>query len=455
MDTEKTKYILDEKEMPTAWYNIQADLPEPLPPLLHPQTKEPTILPPFLFVDELNKQEFSKERYIDIPEEVQAIYRSWRPTTLFRAHKLEKALDTPAKIYYKFEGSSPAGSHKPNTAVAQAYYNKKAGIKRITTETGAGQWGSALAMACMYFGIELKVYMVRISYQQKPYRRNLMEVWGAKCVASPSPDTQIGQKFLAENPNHPGSLGMAISEAVEDAATHEDTRYSLGSVLNHVLMHQTVIGLESKKMMEKIGVYPDIVVGCVGGGSNFAGMFLPFVKDKIEGKKKNLKVICVEPTGAPSITKGLLAYDYGDVAGMAPIAFMHTLGHAFIPAPLHAGGLRYHGMAPIVSHLVKLGFIEARAVPQLTTFEAGIKFARTEGYISAPETNHAIRVTIDEALKCREEGKSKVILLCHSGHGHFDMGAYDAYLSGKLEDFEYPEAKIKEALSQLPQIPAK
>lgn len=455
MDKQQTKFILEEKDMATAWYNIQADLPEPLPPLLHPQTKEPTQLPPPLFVDELNKQEFSKERYIDIPEEVQSIYRQWRPTNLFRAHRLEKALDTPAKIYYKFEDSSPAGSHKPNTAVAQAYYNKKAGIKRITTETGAGQWGSALAMACMYFGIELKVYMVRISYQQKPYRRNMMEVWGAKCVASPSPDTQIGQKFLAEDPNHPGSLGMAISEAVEDAATHEDTKYSLGSVLNHVLMHQTVIGLETKKMMEKMGVYPDILIGCVGGGSNFAGMFLPFVKDKISGKKKNMKVICVEPTGAPSITKGLLAYDYGDVAGMAPICFMHTLGHNFIPAPLHAGGLRYHGMAPIVSHLVKLGLIEAKAVPQLATFEAGIQFARTEGYISAPETNHAIRVTIDEALKCREEGKSKVILLAHSGHGYFDMGAYDAYLSGKLEDFEYPEAKIKEALTQLPQIPVK
>jgi tryptophan synthase beta chain len=455
MDKEKTKYTLEEKDMPTAWYNIQADLPEPLPPILNPQTKEPTQLPPFLFCDEINKQEFSKERYIDIPEEVQAIYRSWRPTTLFRAHKLEKALDTPAKIYYKFEGSSPAGSHKPNTAVAQAYYNKKAGIKRLTTETGAGQWGSALAMACMYFGLELKVYMVRISYQQKPYRRNLMEVWGAKCVPSPSPDTKIGQKMLAGDSNHPGSLGIAISEACEDAATHENTRYSLGSVLNHVLMHQTVIGLESKTLMEKIGDYPDIIIGCVGGGSNAGGMFMPFVKDKIAGKKKNLRLICVEPTGSPSITKGLLAYDYGDVAGMAPIAFMYTLGHDFIPAPLHAGGLRYHGMSPLISHLVKLGYLEAKAVPQLATFKAGIQFARTEGYISAPETNHAIRVAIDEALKCREEGKSKVILLAHSGHGHFDMGAYDAYLAGKLEDFEYPEAKIKEALSQLPKIPAK
>lgn len=455
MDEKQTKFILDEKDMPTAWYNIQADLPEPLPPLLHPATKEPTILPPFLFVDELNKQEFSKERYIDIPEEVQAIYRSWRPTTLFRAHKLEKALDTPAKIYYKFEGTSPAGSHKPNTAVAQAYYNKKAGIKRLTTETGAGQWGSALAMACTFFGLELKVYMVRVSYQQKPYRRNLMEVWGAKCIASPSQDTQIGKRLLAEDPNHPGSLGIAISEAVEDAATHEDTRYSLGSVLNHVLMHQTIIGLETKKLMEQIGVYPDIIVGCVGGGSNAGGMLMPFIKDKIDGKKKDLKAIVVEPTSCPSITKGMLAYDFGDVAGMSPIVFMHTLGHTFVPAPVHAGGLRYHGMSPIISHLVKLGLIEAVAVPQLATFEAGVQFARTEGYISAPETNHAIRVTIDEALNCKREGKSRVILLAHSGHGHFDMAAYDAYISGKLEDYEYPEEKVKEALSHLPVIPAR
>jgi len=450
---DQTKFHLEEKEMPTQWYNIQADLPEPLPPLLNPQTKEPTILPPFLFVDELNKQEFSKERYIDIPEEVQAIYRSWRPTTMFRAYKLEKALDTPAKIYYKFEGTSPAGSHKPNTAVAQAYYNKKAGIKRIATETGAGQWGSALAMACMYFGLECKVYMVRVSYNQKPYRRNLMEVWGAKCIPSPSPDTNIGRKLLQEDAQHPGSLGIAISEAVEDAATHDNTRYSLGSVLNHVLLHQTVIGQESRKvMMDKIGTYPDIIVGCIGGGSNASGMFLPFLKDKLDGKRKNLKIIVVEPTSCPTVTKGPLTWDYGDVAGLAPIAFMYTLGHNFVPPPVHAGGLRYHGMAPIVSHCVKLGLIEARAVPQLATFEAGIQFARTEGYISAPETNHAIRVVIDEALKCKQEGKSKTILLAHSGHGHFDMAAYDQYLSGKLQDFDYPEEKVKEALAQLPQV---
>jgi tryptophan synthase beta chain len=450
----RTKYVLDEKDMPTSWYNIQADLPEPLPPLLHPGTKQPTILPPPLFCDELNKQEFSKERWIDIPEEVQDIYLTWRPTTLHRAYRLEKALDTPAKIFFKYEGTSQAGSHKPNTAVAQAYYNKKAGVKRLTTETGAGQWGSALSMGCMFFGIELKVYMVKVSYYQKPYRRVLMETWGAKCVPSPSEDTQIGRRILAEDPETSGSLGIAISEAVEDAATRDDTRYSLGSVLNHVLLHQTIIGLETKKlMMEQADTYPDIIVGCIGGGSNFAGMFLPFVKDKIDGTKPDLRIINVEPTSCPTVTKGLYAWDYGDVAGMAPIALMYTLGHNFVPPPLHAGGLRYHGMAPIICHLHKLGFVEARAVNQLATFEAGVTFARTEGIISAPETDHAIRVAIDEALKCKETGESKTILLAHSGHGHFDMAAYDAYLAGKLQDYEYPEEKIKEALSHLPEIP--
>jgi len=452
---ERTKFILDEQDMPTAWYNIQADLPEPLPPLRHPQTKEPTILPPPLFVEALNEQEFSKERWIDIPEEVQEVYRTWRPTTLFRAHRLEKALDTPAKIFYKYEGTSQAGSHKPNTAVAQAYYNKQAGIKRLTTETGAGQWGSALSLGCMLFGLELKVYMVKVSYQQKPYRRILMETWGATCVPSPSQDTQIGQKILADDPNSPGSLGMAISEAVEDAATHDDTRYSLGSVLNHVLLHQTINGLETRKlMMEQADVYPDIIVGCIGGGSNFAGLFLPFVKDKIDGSRPDLRIICCEPTSCPTVTKGPLTWDYGDVAGMAPIAFMNTLGHTFIPPPVHAGGLRYHGMAPIICHLHKLGLVEARALPQVATFEAGVTFARTEGILSAPETNHAIRVTIDEALKCKETGESKVILLAHSGHGHFDLAAYDAYLSGKLEDYDYPEDKVKEALTALPEVPA-
>jgi tryptophan synthase beta chain len=452
---DKTKFVLDEKDMPTAWYNIQADLPEPLPPLLHPATKEPTILPPPLFVEALNEQEFSKERWIDIPEEVQAIYKTWRPTVLHRAYRLEKALDTPAKIYYKYEGTSQAGSHKPNTAVAQAYYNKQAGVKRITTETGAGQWGSALAFGCMLFGIELKVYMVKVSYNQKPYRRILMETWGATCVPSPSPDTQVGRNILAQDPDSPGSLGIAIGEACEDAGTHDDTQYSLGSVLNHVLMHQTINGLETKKLMEEqVGAYPDIIIGCVGGGSNFAGMYLPFVKDKIEGKKPDLRIINVEPESCPTLTKGPLTWDYGDVAGMAPIVFMNTLGHGFIPPPVHAGGLRYHGMAPIICHLLKLGLVEARAVPQIATFEAGVTFARTEGILSAPETNHAIRVTIDEALKCKETGESKVILLAHSGHGHFDLAAYDAYLAGKLEDYAYPEAKVKEALASLPEVPS-
>jgi tryptophan synthase beta chain len=451
---ERTKFILDEKDMPTQWYNIQADLPEPLPPLLHPQTMEPTILPPPLFCEALNEQEFSKERWIDIPEEVQAVYRTWRPTVLHRAYRLEKALDTPAKIFYKYEGTSQAGSHKPNTAVAQAYYNKKAGVKRLATETGAGQWGSALSMGCMFFGLELKVYMVKVSFYQKPYRRILMETWGAKCVPSPSPDTRTGQEILARDPECTGSLGMAISEAVEDAATHDDTRYSLGSVLNHVLLHQTVNGLETRRlMMEQADTYPDIIVGCIGGGSNFAGLYLPFVKDKIDGTKPDLRIINVEPTSCPTVTKGLYAWDYGDVAGLAPIALMYTLGHEFIPPPVHAGGLRYHGMAPIICHLHKLGFVEARAVPQLATFEAGITFARSEGIVSAPETNHAIRVTIDEALKCKETGEAKTILLAHSGHGHFDMAAYDAYLSGKLEDYEYPEEKVKEALAHLPQVP--
>ena len=452
---ERSKFILDEKDMPTAWYNVQADLPEPLPPLRHPGTKEPTRLPPPLFPEAINEQEFSTERWIDIPEEVQAIYRTWRPTILHRAHRLEKALDTPAKIFFKYEGTSQAGSHKPNTAVAQAYYNKKEGTKRLTTETGAGQWGSALSMGCMFFGIELKVYMVKVSYNQKPYRRILMETWGAKCVPSPSPDTEVGRRILAEDPDSTGSLGIAISEAIEDAFAHDDTKYSIGSVVNHVLLHQTVNGLETKKlMMEQADAYPDIIVGCIGGGSNYAGLFLPFVKDKLDGTKPDLRIINVEPTSCPTITKGVYAWDYGDVAGMAPIVLMYTLGHTFVPPPVHAGGLRYHGMAPIICHLHKLGFVEARAVNQLATFEAGVQFARTEGIISAPETNHAIRVTIDEALKCKESGESKTILLAHSGHGHFDMAAYDAYLSGKLTDYEYPEEKVKEALAHLPEVPS-
>jgi len=451
---DKTKYTLDESKMPTQWYNIQADLPEPLPPYMHPMTKKPLgpeDLAP-LFPMELIKQEVSQERYIDIPEEVRDVYRLWRPTTLYRAYRLEKALDTPAKIYYKYEGTSPPGSHKPNTAVAQVYYNKREGVKRITTETGAGQWGSALAFAGACFGMEIKVYMVRISYDQKPYRRVMMQTWGAQCVPSPSEETKSGRDMLAKDPDCPGSLGLAISEAVEDAMFRDDTKYSLGSVLNHVLMHQTIVGLEAKAVLEDIGDYPDILIGCVGGGSNFAGMFLPFLKDKIDGKKPDLRIINVEPFSCPTLTKGLYAYDYGDVAGLAPIAKMFTLGHGFIPPPVHAGGLRYHGMAPIICHLLKLGLVEAKAVHQLVTFEAGVTFARNEGIISAPETNHAIRATIEEALKCKETGEKKTILFNHSGHGHVDMAAYEAYFAGKLKDYEYPKEKIEEALKDLPKI---
>ncbi len=451
---ERTKFTLDEKDMPTVWYNVLADLPEPLPPYLHPGTKEPlgpADLAP-LFPMELIKQEVSTERYIEIPEEVQDIYKLWRPTTLFRARRLEKALDTPAKVYYKYEGTSPPGSHKPNTSVAQIYYNKKEGVKRVTTETGAGQWGSALSFAGACFDIEIKVYMVKVSYYQKPYRRVMMQTWGAQCIPSPSEDTKSGRDMLAKDPDCPGSLGLAISEAVEDALSRDDTKYSLGSVLNHVLMHQTINGLEAKKIMEQIGEYPDIIVGCVGGGSNFAGLFLPFVKDKIDGTKPDLRIINVEPFSCPTLTKGPYAYDFGDVAGLAPIAKMFTLGHGFIPPPVHAGGLRYHGMAPIICHLLNLGFVEARAAHQLETFDAGVTFARSEGIISAPETDHAIRATIDEALKCKESGEKKTILLAHSGHGHFDMAAYDAYLAGKLQDYEYPKAKIEEALKELPKV---
>ena len=449
---ETTKFMLAEKDMPTHWYNIQADLPEPLPPLRHPVTKEPTRLPPALFPDALNEQEFSKERWIEIPEEVQSIYRTWRPTMLHRAYRLEKALDTPAKIFFKYEGTSQAGSHKPNTAVAQAYYVKKEGFKRVVTETGAGQWGSALSMGAMFFGLECKVYMVKVSYYQKPYRRILMETWGAKCIPSPSEDTQVGRDILAKDPDCPGSLGIAISEAVEDALTRDDTKYCLGSVLNHVLLHQTIVGEETRKQMEMADAYPDIIVGCIGGGSNFAGQFLPWIRDKINGKKPDMRIICVEPTACPSVTKGPYAWDYGDIAGLAPIALMYTLGHTFVPPPVHAGGLRYHGMAPIICHLHKLGLVEARAEHQIATFKAGVTFARTEGIISAPEPCHNIKVAIDEALRCREAGEAKTILIAHSGHGHFDLAAYDEYLSGRLQDYEYPEEKVLEALAQLPKV---
>jgi len=451
---EQTKYVLSEKDMPKQWYNILPDLPEPLPPPLHPGTGKPLTpddLAP-LFPMELIKQEMSPERYIDIPEEVREIYRLWRPTTLFRARRLEKALKTPAKIYYKYEGSSPPGSHKPNTAIAQAYYNKKEGVNRITTETGAGQWGSALAFAGAVFNIDVKVYMVRISYDQKPYRKIMMQTWGAECVPSPSTHTKAGRAILKQDPNSPGSLGLAISEAVEEAVSRDDTHYSLGSVLNHVLLHQTIVGLEAKKMLEQIGDYPDIIVGCVGGGSNFGGMLIPFVRDKIEGKKPDLRIVNVEPASCPTLTKGPYAYDFGDEAGLTPLLKMNTLGHDFMPPPVHAGGLRYHGMAPIICHLLNLGLVEARAVHQLGTFDAGVQFARSEGFISAPETDHAIRAGIDEAIKCRETGEAKTILIAHSGHGLVDMAAYEAYFAGKLKDYAYPGAKIQESLKKLPKV---
>ena len=453
---ERTMYFLEQKDMPTHWYNVLPDLPEPLPPLRHPGTKEvlpkDMPLPPPLFPDAINRQEFSTERYIEIPDEVLEAYRTYRPTVLHRAYRLEKYLDTPAKIFYKYEGTSQAGSHKPNTAIAQAYYAKKEGFKRLATETGAGQWGSALAMGSRFFGLECKVYMVRVSYNQKPYRRILMETWGAKVVPSPSEDTEVGRHYLAENPEHPGSLGIAISEACEDAFGNDDTKYSIGSVVNHVLLHQTIIGEETRKQMEMAGAYPDIIIGCIGGGSNFAGQFLPWIRDKFSGKKPDMRVICVEPQACPTLTKGPYAWDFGDIAGLAPIVKMYTLGHGFIPPPVHAGGLRYHGMAPIICHLYKLGLVEAKAVPQLATFEAGVTFARTEGIITAPEPCHDLRVAIDEALRCKESGESKTILIAHSGHGHFDLSAYDAYLSGKLQDYDYPEDKVKEALAQLPEV---
>lgn len=426
------KFTLEEREIPTHYYNIQADLPTPLEPPLHPGTKKPIgpqDLAP-LFPMALIAQEVSTERMIEIPDEVRRAYAAFRPTPLYRAIELEKALDTPAQIYYKYEGVSPAGSHKLNTALAQAYYNKEAGTKRLTTETGAGQWGSALSLACNMFGIKLKVYMVRVSYEQKPYRRSMIQTWGSEVVPSPSRDTNAGRSILAKDPTSRGSLGIAISEAVEDAATHDDTNYSLGSVLNHVLLHQTVIGQEAKKQMENAGSYPDIIIGCVGGGSNFAGLALPFIKDKIKGTA--LRAIAVEPSACPSLTKGEFRYDFGDTAGMTPLLQMYTLGHEFMPPALHAGGLRYHGMAPIISRLYHDKLIEAQAYEQNEVFEAAVQFARTEGIIPAPESSHAIKSAVVEALRARDEGKKKTILFNLSGHGHFDMGSYDAFFAGKL-----------------------
>jgi len=443
----RTRFTLGEEDIPRAWYNISADLPVPQSPPLHPGTHQPlgpADLAP-LFPMALIMQEVSTEREIEIPDPVRELYKQFRPSPLVRALRLEKALDTPAHIYFKYEGGSPAGSHKPNTAIPQAFYNKEEGIKRIATETGAGQWGSALAYAGAMFGIEVKVYMVRASYDQKPYRRLMMETYGSSVVASPSEDTAAGRAILAEHPNSTGSLGIAISEAVEDTVMRDDTHYALGSVLNHVMLHQTVIGIESIKQMEIAGEEPDIIIGCAGGGSNFAGLTFPWLGQTFRGGRK-YRVIAVEPEAAPSMTRGRYAYDYGDTAKMAPMVKMYTLGHDFIPEPIHAGGLRYHGMSPQVSLLKHEGFIEARSVHQRPCFEAGIQFARTEGLIPAPESTHAIRAAIDEALECKKTGEKKVILFNLSGHGYFDMTSYQRYLEGKLEDYEYPAAEVNHAL---------
>ncbi len=447
----ETKILLTEKEMPTAWYNVMADMPNLPKPPLHPATKQP-VGPQDLgaiFPLELIKQEVATERWIEIPEEVREIYNLWRPSPLYRAYRLEKALDTPAKIYYKYEGVSPAGSHKPNTSIPQAYYNKQAGIKRLATETGAGQWGSALALACKFFGLECIVYMVKVSYHQKPYRRIFMQTYGADVIPSPSNTTECGRQILAKDPDSMGSLGIAISEAVEDAAKRDDTNYSLGSVLNHVALHQTVIGQEAKAQLEKAGDYPDIIIGCCGGGSNFAGISFPFIHDKLT-KGAKVRAIAVEPTACPTLTKGKFAYDFGDTAGIVPILNMYTLGHDFMPPGIHAGGLRYHGDSPLVSQLYHDGVIEAEARAQRTCFEAAVLFAQNEGILPAPESSHAIRVAIDEAVKCKEAGQAKVILFNLSGNGYLDLPSYDAYLSGKLEDYEYPGALIEESLKKLP-----
>ena len=449
---EQVKYLLSEQEIPRKWYNIQADLPYPVPPYIHPATGKPVGPDDLLslFPLPLIEQEVSRQRWIDIPEEILDIYCLWRPTPLVRARRLEKILKTPAKIYYKNEGVSPAGSHKPNTAIAQAYYNKLAGKKRLATETGAGQWGCALALAGKFMGIEVTVYMVRVSYDQKPYRRLMMETWGATVYPSPSDKTSFGRKVLKENPNTLGTLGLAISEAVEDALTHEDTNYSLGSVLNHVCLHQTIIGEEILAQFKKLGEYPDVVISCVGGGSNFAGSSFPFIRDKINGKK--VDIIAVEPAACPTLTKGIYTYDFGDMAQTTPIMPMFTLGHTFEPPGIHAGGLRYHGMSPLVSLVVKEGLVEARSCFQNPVFEAAVMFANSEAVIPAPESAHAIRVAIDEAVKAREEGKEKIILFNLSGHGLLDLSSYDRYYSGKLENFEYPDENIKKALDDLPKV---
>ena len=451
--SDTVKHVLDETRLPEAWYNLAADLPEPPPPVLHPGTGQPVgpdDLAP-LFPMEIIKQEVATDRFITIPEEVRTVYRQWRPTPLYRARRLEKALETPARIYYKYEGVSPAGSHKPNTAVPQAFYSKQEGITRLTTETGAGQWGSALAFAGAVFGFEVEVYMVKVSYDQKPYRRGLIEAYGARVVASPSNETNSGRAILAEHPDSTGSLGMAISEAVEAAAAREDTKYSLGSVLNHVLMHQTVIGEEASAQMELAEDYPDVLIGCTGGGSNFSGLSFPFIGRALRDGSK-IRVIAVEPAACPSLTKGLYAFDFGDTGHLTPLVKMHTLGSTFVPPPFHSGGLRYHGMAPLVSHLKELGLIEARAYTQTEVFAAGVEFARVEGILPAPEANHAVKAAMDEAIRCREKGESQAILFNLCGHGHFDMQAYIDYSAGKLVDHEYSEDEVAMALAGLPAV---
>ena len=449
------KVLLAEADIPERWYNILPDLPEPPTPYLHPATMQPlgpADLAP-IFPQAIIAQEVSQDRWIEIPEQVRDVYRMWRPSPLYRADRLEKVLDTPARIYFKYEGGSPAGSHKPNTAVAQAYYNAQEGVKRLTTETGAGQWGSALALAGSFFGLEVTVYMVRVSYEQKPYRRVLMETWGATVHRSPTDITNSGRAVLARDPDSPGSLGIAISEAVEDAATREDSKYSLGSVVNHVLLHQTVIGIEAKKQMEMAGEYPDVVIGCVGGGSNYAGLSYPFMAEKLSGARPGTRFIAAEPAACPTLTRGVYAYDFGDTAGVGPVVQMHTLGHNFVPDPIHAGGLRYHGDAPSLCVLVRRGLMEARAYPQNECFAEAVRFARSEGFLPAPEPSHALRAVAEEAAAAREAGDSRVILFGMCGHGHFDMSAYEAFLTGRLEDLELSQARIDEAVRELPKAP--
>jgi tryptophan synthase beta chain len=448
-----TRILLDESEIPTHWYNVIADLPAPPPPPLHPGTHEPIgpdDLAP-LFPMALIEQEVTAERYVEIPQEVRDVYALWRPSPLYRAYRLERALGTPARIYYKYEGVSPAGSHKPNTAVPQAFYNAQAGVKRLTTETGAGQWGSALAFATAQFGLGCEVWQVAASFTQKPYRASMMRTWGATIHSSPSNLTEAGRAILAEHPDSPGSLGIAISEAVEAAMADPDTKYALGSVLNHVLLHQTVIGEEALLQLAKVGETPDLIVGCTGGGSNFAGLSFPFLREKLAGKMSP-HILAVEPSACPSLTKGEYRYDFGDVAGMTPLVKMHTLGHDFVPDPIHAGGLRYHGMSPLLSHIYELGMFEAEAIDQTACFDAAVRFARAEGIIPAPEPTHALAAAIREAETCKETGEEKVILTALCGHGHFDMAAYDAYFRGELTDFDYPEEAVRDAMSRVPVI---